>query len=56
MSTVKLSDRKKEPLPMSVATKRRLQNVSALFKGKEAFPEKIAQAKQLFKGLSFGAA
>ena len=40
-----------EPLPMSGETRERLLVVAKLLKGKEAFPEKVARAKRLFKGL-----
>jgi hypothetical protein len=44
-------NRTKEPIAMTGATKKRLQTVSNLFKGKEMFPEKLERAKQMFKGL-----
>jgi hypothetical protein len=38
-------------LPMSAATKQRLTAVAKRLEGQELFPEKVARAKQAFKGL-----
>lgn len=42
----------KEPIAMSKTTRKKLQAVSTLFKGKEMFPEKLERARQMFKGLT----
>ena len=40
-----------EALPMSGETRERLLAVAKSLEGKEAFPEKVARARRLFKGL-----
>ena len=51
MNTNKFPAKTKEPVVMSNATKKELDSIAKLFKGKDMFPEKLERAKQMFKGL-----
>ena len=51
MNTNKTKQQPEETIPMSVATKQRLVAVAKRLEGKKLFPEKVARAKQAFKGL-----
>lgn len=51
MNTNKPKAQTSEALPMSAATKQRLASVAKRLEGQELFPEKVARAKQAFKGL-----
>ena len=51
MKTSKPLTKTKEAVGMSNATKKELDSVAQLFKGKEMFPGQLERAKQMFKGL-----
>lgn len=51
MQTNKTKPQPEETIPMSAATKQRLAAVAKRLEGKELFPEKVARAKQAFKGM-----
>ena len=51
MNTHKTKAQPEEIIPMSAATKSRLAAVAKRLEGAELFPEKVARAKQAFKGL-----
>jgi len=51
MNNNKTKAQTQDPLPMSAATKQRLAAVAKRLEGQELFPEKVARAKQAFKGL-----